>query len=354
MSPTRKRMRLSSPTFDDQVADLSQDDIAAFDSLDALLSQQPRSVEDDDNPFRAESERIHASSDEPPDEPAPKIDYAAWFNADSSGPSVGFSAATNAMPGFQRPSVAGGSANSPYIPSAAALREAEKKMRNWQQDSDHAPAHDVPESPRASQIASPPQGTFTSARNAFSSMHPPETPTPVSLFRSAHAEPTPSRSHSSLQSSKRQPKPFKSPLIDAAPSMASHRQPSTPSITSPLRDRHSSASHLSTAVSPLRPSSVANHVTTQKSLGFTPTHGIAMARPKFVTPFKAVAKSGISRAPALENLKFPSTPSGPRALVNRIYPPSVSFSPIPSKQNTDRKIFDLSEHKLQISYFLGP
>jgi breast cancer 2 susceptibility protein len=38
-SPARKRQRLSSPTYDDQVEDLTQDDLAAFDAIEAQLSQ---------------------------------------------------------------------------------------------------------------------------------------------------------------------------------------------------------------------------------------------------------------------------------------------------------------------------
>lgn len=359
MNP-RKRMRLSSPTFDDQVGDLSQDDIDAFDSLDAQLSQpsvhpfRHPHPEDEENPFRVQSERIHASftsasaiaSSEPSDA---EVDYTAWFNPDVSTPFIGFSTATTAMPAFKRPSLTGESAKSLFVPSAAALREAEDKMRKWQEDLDQV----SPGFPSSTQVASPPQTTFSSARNAFSSVQPPETPTPASLFRSANAELTPSGSHSPLPSSRRQTKPFKSPLIGATPSMPSHRQLSTPSISSPLRDYHPPASQTTTVVSPLRPSSVANHVTTQKPLGFTPIHGTAITRPKFVTPFKAVAKSGISRPSTLENLKLPPTPSGPRSLLNRIYPPSVPSPPRPIKQNSDRRAFDLSEHKLQITPLLA-
>lgn len=43
-SPARKRQRLSSPTYDDQLGDLSQGDLAAFDEIDFQLSQaQPYS-----------------------------------------------------------------------------------------------------------------------------------------------------------------------------------------------------------------------------------------------------------------------------------------------------------------------
>ncbi|KAG2076942.1 hypothetical protein BDR04DRAFT_1067282 [Suillus decipiens] len=38
-SPPKKKMRMSSPTYDEQVDDMSQDDISAFDAIEALLSQ---------------------------------------------------------------------------------------------------------------------------------------------------------------------------------------------------------------------------------------------------------------------------------------------------------------------------
>ena len=328
-SPPAKRTRLSSPTFDDQLPDLSQDDIDALDSLDAFL--------DDDNPFRV---RIHAPSSASEQDLPPEVDYAAWFNSGSSTPLVGFSAAASAFPGFQRPSAKGETTKSLFVPSTAALREAEEKMRKWQEDA-QAPTHSQPDTLCSTQTL-PPQATFSSARNAYS-VQAPETPTPASLFRSANAELTPSKPPQSL-GTKRQTRPFRSPLI-TAPTL--HRPLSTPSVSSPLRGNHSSVaapSQSNPAVSPLRPSPVANHAMTQKPLGFTPRHGCAATRPKFVTPFKTVTKPAPLRASVFENIKLPPTPSNPRTIINRIYPPSVS-SPRPSKQNTDGKIFDLSEHR---------
>ncbi|KAH0838071.1 hypothetical protein J3R83DRAFT_6312 [Lanmaoa asiatica] len=367
MSPSRKRMRLSSPTFDDQVGELSQDDINAFDCLDAQLSQQPSCitqpsrhhdlpVEDDENPFRSDdpcqatvaihspqTERIHAPftkasaidweqlakdpSDEAElqDEAPPEVDYAAWFNSDSSNSFAAFSTAATRMPGFHRPPISGENAKSLFIPSAAALREAEEKMRKWQEDVDQVTTHKDPDSPQSSQLVSPPRVTFSSARNAFSSIQAPDTPTPASI-----AGPTPARSHSSLQTlgNKHRTKPFKSPLI------IHHYATIIPLLPSPLKP--------TTPVSPLRPSPVANHAMTQKPLGFTPRHGSATTRPKFVTPFKAVPKSATPRALVPENLKLPSTPSNPRAIVNRIYPPSAPSLPLPSKRNGDGGFFDLT------------
>ncbi|KAF8445645.1 hypothetical protein L210DRAFT_3757880 [Boletus edulis BED1] len=405
-SPPTKRMRLSSPTFDDQVADLSQDDIDAFDSLDAQLSQSIPVRQSDEDPFRSgQATRIHAPfmsasafelSDEPephdeapevdvaawfnpdssnscvgfsaattafpvfqrpsakgenakslfipspePHDEAPEVDVAAWFNPDSSNACVGFSAATTAFPVFQRPSAKGENAKSLFIPSAAALREAEEKRKKWEEEApppDQLPTHDEPDLRPSSQIMSPPRAAFSSARNAYSSGQAPETPTPPSLFRSANTE---------LQSlgTKRQTKAFKSPLISALPPMPSHRQVSTPSISSPLRGYHSSATvpfQSTPVVSPLRPSSVVNHVAAQKPLGFTPRHGTAAMKSKFVTPFKTLVKSATPRASVLENMKLPPTPSNPRASISRVYPPSVSSSHRPSKRNSDGRIFDLT------------
>lgn len=41
-SPARKRQRLSSPTYDDQLDDISPEDLEAFDALEAKLSQSPK------------------------------------------------------------------------------------------------------------------------------------------------------------------------------------------------------------------------------------------------------------------------------------------------------------------------
>ncbi|KAG9314109.1 hypothetical protein JVU11DRAFT_4892 [Chiua virens] len=370
----RKRMRLSSPTFDDQVGDLSRDDIDAFDSLDAQLSQaiarppRPFPVDEDENPFRSDSLatpgtqtlRIHAAftsasaldtmivpAQDVPDDVPPEVDYATWFNTDVSNSLAGFSTAATVMPGFQRPSVKSGNAKPLLIPSAAALSVAEEKMRKWQEeDVEQVPAHKEPDPPHVVQVVSPPRVTFSSARNAFSSKRLPETPTPAPLFKSANAEPTPIELHGLLKSlgSKGQTKPFKTPLISATPSIASHRQLFTPITDSPLRDHHSSATdpYLTTmAISPLRPSLIANHAVAQKPLGFTPRHGAAVTRAKFVTPFKAVAKAGASGPSVFENLQVSQTPCIPKATVSRIYPPSISVAP-PSKRNTNRKLFDLT------------
>ncbi|KAG6380928.1 hypothetical protein JVT61DRAFT_5321 [Boletus reticuloceps] len=201
LSPPAKRMRLSSPTFDDQVADLSQDDIDAFDSLDAQLSQSTAVRQSDENPFRSgQAMRIHApfmsasafelsDESEPHNDEAPEVDDAAWFNLDSSNSCVGFSAATTAFPAFQRPSAKGENAKSLFIPSAAALREAEEKRKKWEEEApppDQLPTHNEPDSRPSSQIMSPPRVAFSSARSAYSSGQAPETPTPPSLFRSAN------------------------------------------------------------------------------------------------------------------------------------------------------------------------
>ncbi|KAG8219560.1 hypothetical protein J3R82DRAFT_511, partial [Butyriboletus roseoflavus] len=376
-------MRLSSPTFDDQVGEPSQDDLAAFDSLDAQLSQSfpdpshlrqsscsahsvthELPVVDDENPFCSrtpQTERIHApftnasaidstidysrlanepSDEELLDEAPPEVDYAAWFNSNPSNSFIGFSTAATAVTGFQRPSISGITTKTPFAPSAAALRDAEEKMRKWQEDvhlPDQVPTDKAPDSPHSTQLVSPPRATFSSARNV-SFMHAPETPTPASF-----AKPTLTESHSSFRSlgGKRQTKPFKSPLITTTPSMLSHRQVSTPSISSPLRGYPSATalSRITTPVLPLRPSSVANHIMTQQPLGFTPRHGSITTRPKFVTPFKASVKFVTPGAFAVE--KLPPTPTNPRTIVSRMYPPSVP-SPRPCKRNSDERIFDLT------------
>ena len=52
-SPARKRMRMSSPTYDEQVGDMSQEDISIFDALEARLSQQAASYNSLPNSHRS-------------------------------------------------------------------------------------------------------------------------------------------------------------------------------------------------------------------------------------------------------------------------------------------------------------
>jgi breast cancer 2 susceptibility protein len=404
-------MRLSSPTFDEQVGDLSQEDINAFDFLDAQLSQvpsqayhkprksprvlaQPQSVDDEENPFyetrggqmgdtpnASGSGRIYASftrasavnekkdassasgaldDSDLPDEAPPEVDYTAWFNSDSANTFVGFQTATmakqDALPGFQRPSINGAKPKAFLIPSAAALRKAEEKMKEWQEDGHPSSPQSTPKEPASSLVTQPllsPRPAFSTATKVFSPIQVPETPTPAPNIRSANAEPPPTSIRSSFQSlgGKKQLKPFKPPSMAAAPL----RPIATANFNSPLRVHQpiapvsSQVSSTPAPLSPLRPSSVANQVMSQKPLGFTPRHG-STTRPKFVTPFKV----GLNGPSTLGITKNTPTPLRQGVVANRIYPPSLSHSPRPSKlkDKWGGKIFDISTSRVQKTLFL--
>ncbi|KAF9225497.1 hypothetical protein BS17DRAFT_778669 [Gyrodon lividus] len=414
-SHPRKRMRLSSPTFDDQVGDLSQEDINAFDSLEAQLSQAPNyakqlpgsgpgkafhkpnisplvltqylSVDDEENPFCTTQgqisdtanvsgrERIYASfikasavnekagassmrealnDSNIPDEAPPEVDYTAWFNSGAGNTFVGFQTAAtakqDALPGFQRPSIDGAKHKAFLIPSAVAFREAEEKMRRWEEDEHPSSPRPTPNEPGSSLVTQPlfsPRPAFSNASKVFSPTQVPETPTPAPHIRLANAEPPPTRIRSSFQSlgGKRQLKDFKSPLIAPASLHALFQPTVTANVSSPLRVHQSfspaSSQVLSTPapLSPVRPSSVASQVMSQQPLGFTPRHNNT-TRPRFVTPFKVATKPSDPGPSKLGITKHTPTPLRQGV----VYPPSVSHSPSPSKLKDKRsqKIFDIT------------
>ena len=339
LSPERKRMRLSSPTYDDQVEGLSQDHISAF---DALLSQhtyenrhtntlqlnssdQPcASSDDEDNPFAFKVGECSKSSVDPPqdipagplfmkaslmghapavewgdsndqgDDAPPDMDCSSWFESSVPTALVGFKTAATALPSGGKVggiSVASRSSEGLLIPSATAFFKAKAKMKLWndedetisasQQDGANEPTPSLP-----SRAVSPPRPTFTSASKLFS------TPVPDTPVPAARATAPPPKFLVG-----KQPKPFKSPLITNSP-----LRPSTiTNISSPLR----SADQPSVPQSPL---------VSQRPLGFTP----ARTRPRFVTPFKSGIGPGVSNSTALK------TPTPLRYnVVNPIYPPST-------------------------------
>ncbi|KAF9245840.1 hypothetical protein BU15DRAFT_70904 [Melanogaster broomeanus] len=414
-------MRLSSPTFDDQVGDLSQADINAFDSLNAQLSQAssvpnrtrrssylgpskarykpstslrepPQDLSmDEENPFCTTrggqmSDTLYASGKEHiyasfmtasavnehagassagedledsnlPDDAPPEVDHSAWFNSDSANTFVGFKTAATSLrdtlPAFQRPSVGGEKPKEYLLPSAAALREAEEKMRKWQDDEHLSSPQPTPADSAPSVVNLPllsPPPAFSTVSRVFSPTLVPETPTPAPHIRSANVDPPATSIRSSFQSlsGRKYPKPFKSPMVIAAPHHAPIKPITTATASSPPRMHQlftSASSQVSSTpapLSPLRPSSVANQVMSQKPLGFTPRHG-STTRPKFVTPFKVV-QPGDPRSSTLRITKHTPTPLRQGVVANRSYPPSVSHSPCPSKVKDiwGRRIFDIA------------
>ncbi|KAJ6502679.1 hypothetical protein DFH09DRAFT_1202410 [Mycena vulgaris] len=276
MSPARKRQRLSlfSPTYDDQLGDLSQEDLEAFDEIEAKLSQStshpsssavhdPRPwnaqsglPDDPDNPFASTTDiraaatgfssaakfsgfgpasafrpstealvRDHSRSPSP--EAPPEPDYDSWFAPAPVMPPVAFqtakfATASTTLPqdapiGFMKAS------NKGWIePSSTALAKAKEKMDAiWSEDSGNT--HPIVTDSQAgtenlfkpasniSRLASPDRPALRVLDNSFNS---PGTPSPAEFSRaSSSALPTFSSPSIGQLKGKAKAKPFKSPLL---------------------------------------------------------------------------------------------------------------------------------------------
>ncbi|KAF5313184.1 hypothetical protein D9619_002620 [Psilocybe cf. subviscida] len=85
-SPVRKRARLSSPTYDDQVGELTQEDLDAFDAIDAQLSQNVRPPAHASTFQRASVlEKDNGGWDSSQPEPTPMSGHAGFSFAKASG-----------------------------------------------------------------------------------------------------------------------------------------------------------------------------------------------------------------------------------------------------------------------------
>ncbi|KAG6877386.1 hypothetical protein C0992_010158 [Termitomyces sp. T32_za158] len=191
-SPVRKRQRLSSPTYDEQLANFNQADLDALEQLEAHFSQSPRKsssqieeaghtvelTNDPENPFttasNASSSFLPASvpnfaaasaltntsvtplvgfgfskasaidvsnfdtSDDayrsPSPEEPPNQDYEAWFEPAGAIPPITFQFASSSL---LPPAGLVKASNKGFIaPSSAALAKAQEKMRDIWQDHD--------------------------------------------------------------------------------------------------------------------------------------------------------------------------------------------------------------------------
>ncbi|KAJ8593227.1 hypothetical protein M405DRAFT_786267 [Rhizopogon salebrosus TDB-379] len=438
-SPARKRMRMSSPTYDEQVGDMSQEYMSAFDAIEARLSQQAPSrkpipnshrrinsiegkardcstsldqellssqdfaAQGDDNPFAlANDPSAHADTSKasmcasfikasavipplgfksasslsienvdeacrsPSPEVPPEVDYSSWFASAPSASFVGFQPATSRLAkenifdastvhtqsiGFT--SVGKGKL---IVPSSAALRKAEEKIKVWQDEvndtssSQHsggfAPASFVqpPSSPRRTVLGA--------VQNSFTPQVP-DTPTPAMATRkpfeagSTFCTPT-----FGLGNIKGKQKAFKSPLI----SSILPRQPFAGAggaayLNSPLNPHHhgfaSASSHIPSCspampATPVRPSPSAsvNAGSGFRPLGLTPRnlHG-GIVKPNFVTPFKPGVKPPELSSSTTRQLAAPSS-----SLQRPVYPQSAIQSPRPVNKVPDKgtgEVFNL-------------
>ncbi|KAH7886062.1 hypothetical protein F5I97DRAFT_1877368 [Phlebopus sp. FC_14] len=408
-------MRMSSPTLDSQFEELSQEDINSFDILNAQFSQvdstshhnrqaslqgqrkEPTvpgasraplndiALDEDENPFsapggttshetnnpariftsftRASAVRITSTDDLADDgscseEEPPAADYTAWFNSDSATAFVGFQTAASALQsrGNQTPFSAPPSGEVPcpeglLIPSTSALRNAEEKMKRWQEGDDTLSSSLTAKISPPTLPSSASTAAFTTAAKALSQISAPETPTPA-----PHTKSFQSQSFHTLRGSLQRIrgtdriKAFKSPLITGRACTHSPLVPTTVTNTPSALDQqrrlnvpvttHPSfiLSSVPAHSSPSRWSSLSGKTMVQKPVVLTPRPAGA-SRPKFVTPFKAgwrphefgSSKHEMARSTLADH-----------AISTRIYPPSVRHSPRFTASNRGGEVFDLS------------
>ncbi|KAG2062232.1 hypothetical protein BDR06DRAFT_986119 [Suillus hirtellus] len=441
-SPPRKKMRMSSPTYDEQVDDMSQDDISAFDAIEArlsqpapplqklplptnshrrlssgeagdrstssdqdlLLSSQDIASQGDNNPFTSDpfadlngtKQVVYASFSKasavlppvgfksasalpiqntdhsyrsPSPEVPPEIDYSSWFTSAPPATFLGFqSAASRLDKTKENVSEATVSHNTPIgfksvgkgnliMPSTAALRKAEEKIKLWQEEID-----DPSSSQRSGEFApsssarpSSPQRTVLGAVHNSLSPQVPDTPTPAMAARrsfEAAARSTLDAPTLRISDFKGKQKPFKSPLITSVPS----RQPiagiaASTYVNSPLNPHRqsftSASSHMTPSSSavpgtPIRPSPSVNPGGAFRPLGLTPRNlRGGPVKNKFVTPFKPGVKPlDLNNAASTP----PSSGSPSPGLQRPMYPPSATQSPRPVKKAPEKgtgKVFNL-------------
>ncbi|KAF9015700.1 hypothetical protein BDQ17DRAFT_1341502 [Cyathus striatus] len=386
-SPPRKRQRrLSSPTYDHQFPDLSQQDIAAFDTIHSLSQQAPNlkpsrvssSLQDDpDNPFKhasvlptgpapsfssasamlgfklassisTDNVHLHQHERSPSPEAPPEIDYSTWFEPVQSDTPVSFLSAklisTPSVPtetppislGFSKASGTGA-----FIPSTAALEKARQEISKiWNDTESTTPQveNKPPESPfpsfaKASTSFSAPRPALRSMGN---SINTPATPSPSGFIRpTILGNPTPP---SVDKATRTRPKPFKSPLLRNRPASstaytASPLNPGRPpGLSTPVGGR---------SIPSFTPSSaLAKRPTASTNDGFTtPLRASQISRPSrpapFVTPFKPGMKLG---DPCRKQLEQSQSSTGRKLVSMR----NVAETPSSIVKPAIRAFFDLS------------
>ncbi|KAF7303152.1 hypothetical protein MKEN_01278900 [Mycena kentingensis (nom. inval.)] len=327
-SPPSKRQRLSSPTYEQQVGDISAEDLDAFDETEARLSQlsngEPRGRDDPDNPFapatgfasasKLACVSLHRSSS--PELP-PEQDYDAWFKpADNVPEVVSFQTARSAA-GFALASGFGkASGKGTLQPSSAAMAKAQEKMETWKDKTT------VTES----------QGGAENMFKAASSMQRMGSPERTALRRVenvSNSPGTPSPAESS-RSSIPAPK-FSSPLSLLAPKGKGFKAPTF--VSSPLNPRRPPTSSLANPIlaTPIRPP-----LATTSQTPFSSSRN-PKTKPAFKTPFKAGMKPGEAGRAALDQPR----PTSPALFTTpaRQLQPSLWSTPVTPR--VTRRFFDL-------------
>jgi breast cancer 2 susceptibility protein len=376
-SPVRKKQRLSSPTYDEQLGDLSQECLDAFDKFDELLSQaQPVSKEtssgntglsgpstDADSPFFVSAAYTQPTAPDlgkrvaqPPSQTGStsmalsdsdlnksipldthllfksakvlKRSHSPVANDDDS-----YTPPPDAFPSFRSAKSVGNTSHSNvlpddpedkensgfFIPSVTALAAAKARLQLWEKEWESS---EMPEEANNGRELENdislvvPLKVASPRRPALAILPPTSTPRSSSLstgFQSAG----PSKSRAFRPPTFKTPANLPKPSIGPSSSQPATIPPRTPAYNTPTRPR---PPILSTQ--------------TPKPLGSTP-RSLGMTRSsasRFVPPFKS--KLGPSQAPNQQGFQTPSLQS---KLQNRIYPPAGARpSPLSSVKQSQK------------------
>ncbi|KAK0198815.1 hypothetical protein F5146DRAFT_1021090 [Armillaria mellea] len=343
-SPNRKRQRLSSPDFDEEL-NLSQDDIEVLDRLETSYSQKARSSDDDEADKSGSSDAVHedvsqnpfdarnSNKQDPststifpvfgftsaaaiaststadkdlsppsqpsssPNSPIQEQDFSSWFAPGLPSGTSGFQTAglVSATSLFGSANASGFSTASKGIiaPSLAALEKARQKMKEWQGDDVDGPLTEESTQPKAMDLFrtassltkfTPP--TRPALRSVQNTPDTPGTPSPAPFSRPLSKGPT----NTSVESLKTKQLAFRSPLLKPSPlkqslSPLANLQNDSQSDNQISRAHPLASSPLSTALSTPK--------STPLSTGFsTPKSKPRITPAKFVTPFKPGMRPG--------------------------------------------------------------
>ncbi|KAF8971701.1 hypothetical protein BDZ97DRAFT_1913615 [Flammula alnicola] len=259
-SPARKRQRLSSPTYDDQVGDLTQEDLAAFDAIEAQLSQdvprptfkKPKEAGEQEPSssypgFAFVSTKASNLRDDPDNPFSNGFASAATLPTSTIPPApIAFASAskvllaqnhdaTHATPVFQVAKFSTGSALAGFtkasnkgviMPSKEALAKAKAKLDAWQKEEDAklrgtehenhenfpAPAPDISSGFKLASSSllaqSPMRVAFQPVSNIVDT---PATPSPAGFSRPSL--PVSAEAHPSPNNNAYRPKQFKPPML---------------------------------------------------------------------------------------------------------------------------------------------
>ncbi|KAK0481755.1 hypothetical protein IW261DRAFT_1472286 [Armillaria novae-zelandiae] len=342
-SPNRKRQRLSSPDFDEDL-NLSQDDIEALDRLETSYSQKVRSSDDDEtdksgssdaigdvsqNPFDARNSNKQDSSTSaifpvfgftsaaaiaststadkdlsPPSQPSSSSnspiqedDFSSWFAPGLPSGTSGFQTAglVSATSLFSSANASEFSTASKgiIVPSLAALEKARQKMKEWQGDDVDGPLAEESTQPNATDLfrtasslttLTPP--TRSALRSVQNTPDTPGTPSPAQFSQPLSKGLT----NTSVEGLKTKQLAFRSPLMKPSPL----KQSLSPLAN--LQNNSQSGNQISRA-HPLASSPLSTALSTPKSTplstGFsTPKSKLRTTPAKFVTPFKPGMRPG--------------------------------------------------------------